>query len=143
MSPGDLRRMREAGWTFKQIEAITGVPWSTVRSRCRSLGIKPSVKVVHSRKRKHKYENIPKDLLELMYVDCQLSASDIAYELDVNRHTLLGLMHHYGISIRGRGEARKLYMQRVDATMPPVPTHQQAVWAGRMSGAARRRKKAA
>jgi hypothetical protein len=135
--------MREAGWTYKQIEAMTGVPWSTIRSRCRSLGIKKKPKTYHSRNRRYKYEHIPKDLLELMYIECQLSASDIAYELDVNRHTLLGLMHHYEIPIRGRGEARKLYMTRVDATMPPVPTHQQAVWAGRMSGAARRRKKAA
>lgn len=143
MTPGDLRRMREAGWTYRQIEAISGVPWPTIRSRCKSLGIQPKAKVIHSRQRKHKYEGlIDKELLELMYIECQLSTTQIAYELEVNRHTLNKLMHHYGIAMRSQGESRKLYMQRVDATMPPVPTHHAAVEAGRMSGAARRRKKA-
>jgi hypothetical protein len=142
VSPGDLRRMREAGWTFKEIEALTGIPWSTIRSRCRSLGITERGKVVRSRNRKYKYEDrIPKELLWLMYVECQLSTSDIAFELDVNRHTLRSLMLHYEIPMRSRGEARKLYMERYGAIMPPVPTHREAVEAGRLSGEARRRKR--
>lgn len=142
MSPGDLRRMREAGWTYKEIANIADEPWPTIRSRCRSLGIEPQIKVMRERNRKYKYEDrIDKELLALMYIECQLSTSDISYELEVNRHTLLKLMHHYGIPIRGRGQARKLYMTRVDATMPPVPTHLHAVEAGRLSGAARRQRR--
>jgi len=142
VSPGDLRRMREAGWTYKEIARLYDIPWGTVRSRCNSLKITPQTTIIRSRKRKYKYENvIDKELLELMYVECQLSASDMSYELEVNRHTLLGLMHHYGIPVRGRGEARRVYMKRVDATMPPVPTHRQAVKAGRLSGAARRQRR--
>jgi hypothetical protein len=142
VSPGDLRRMREAGWTYKEISEISGIPWSTIRSQCRSLRIKCYTPVVRSRNRKYKYEDrIDKELLWLMYIECQLSTSEIAYELEVNRHTLRGLMAHYDIPMRSRGEARKLYMQRVDATMPPVPTHKQAVEAGKMSGLARRNRR--
>jgi len=134
--------MREAGWTYKEIEAISGVPWSTLRSRCRSLGIKKRTKVMRSRNRKYKYEDrISKELLWLMYIECQLSTSDIAFELEVNRHTLRGLLRHYEIPMRGRGEARKVYMERYGAIMPPVPTHREAVKAGRLSGEARRRRR--
>ena len=103
--------MRESGWTFKEIEAITGVPWSTVRSRCRSLNIKQKTKVIRSRNRRPKWPH-PKWLLELMYIECQLSTTEIAYELDLSNSTINKLLIHHKIPKRNKSEARKIYMQR-------------------------------
>src|SRR4051794_8874334 len=125
VTPGDLRRMREAGWSYREIAKISGLPWSTIRSRCRSLNITSEVKIYRSRNRKHKYEDkITKDLLELMYIECQLSATEIAYELDVNRSTLLKLIHHYDIPVRTKRAARLISLQRDGASPPPPHSHE-------------------
>jgi hypothetical protein len=110
MTIAELRRVRGAGFTYKEIEAMSGVPWATVRSRCRRLGIKicPSVKVIHSRKRPIK-NNHPKWLIEMMYWECKLGVPEIAYELDIPESSTRKLMLRNGIPSRTRDEATVLY----------------------------------
>lgn len=106
----ELRRVRAAGFTYKQIEAMSGVPWGTVRSRCRRLGIKPDpdVKVIHTRNRPIKH-NHPKWLIEIMYWECKLGVPEIAYELDIPESSARKLMLRHGIPFRSKTEAAALY----------------------------------
>jgi hypothetical protein len=105
----ELRRVRGAGFTYKQIEAMSGVPWGTIRSRCRRLGIKPDpdVKVIHTRNRPIK-NNHPKWLIEMMYLECKLGVPEIAYELDIPESSAQNLMIRYKIPTRSKVEAAAL-----------------------------------
>jgi hypothetical protein len=116
MSPAELRRLREAGFTYKEIERISGVPWSTIRSRCRSLGIKPRVKVVHQRNRPavHDY---PYWLIYELYWVCELSTNDIAYELGIKSNSVATMMRRLGVPLRSRAQAWDLMKRR--GRMPP------------------------
>jgi hypothetical protein len=116
MTPAELRRLREAGFTYKQIEQMTGVSWSTVRSRCKSLGIKPRVKVIQQRNRPaiHDY---PQWLIHELYWACELSTNDIAYELCMTSNSVATMMRRLGIALRSRQEAWDLMKRR--GRMPP------------------------
>lgn len=113
MSPAELRRMRLAGFTYKEIGAVAGVPWSTIRSRCKSLGIKPvhNMKVLRARNRPvlHDY---PRWLIYELYWTCELSTNDIAYELGIKGNSVATMMRRLGIPLRSRAEAWDLMKRR-------------------------------
>jgi hypothetical protein len=138
MSPAELRRLREAGFTYKEIERMTGVPWSTVRSRCQSLKIRPRVKVVQQRNRPavHDY---PRWLIHELYWVCELSTNDIAYELDMKTNSVATMMRRLDIPLRSRQQAWDLMKRR--GRMPPRRpwTREEAREAARIAAAKRRR----
>lgn len=104
-----MRRMREAGYTYKEIGKKLDTPWSTIRSRCQSLGIQiaPDVKIIHIRRRPPVY-NFPPWLIRTLYWDCQLSTVAIAYELDVSTSTIQNNMKRYKIPRRSREEVARI-----------------------------------
>ena len=137
MSPAELRRLREAGFTYMEIERITGVNWSTVRSRCKSLNIKPLVKVYRQRNRSalHRY---PRWLIYELYWECELSTRDIGYELDIPSASVATMMQRLHIPFRTRQQAWDLMKRR--GRMPPRRpwTREEAREAARRAAAKRR-----
>ncbi len=140
MTHGEMIRMREAGFTYKEIACKAGIPWGTVRSRLRAWGVQKQVTVVMSRKRpaKHKY---PKWLIEEMYWSCQMSIPDIAYELDMPKQSVVTMMHRLGVPRRDRSAAWKLRKERWGCEPPTLTTERAKAMAAKAVEA--KRKKAA
>lgn len=138
MKISELRSMREAGFTYREIESMTGVPWGTVRSRCRSLGISPQVAVIRRRRRPIK-RDLSMWLLNEMYWVCGLSVVDIGFELDCPQTSVVAAMRRHGIPRRTRSEANRRARVRYPIR-PPGANREQALRASEASAKARRRR---
>jgi len=110
LSTAELRRLREAGFTYKEISRLTGVPWGTIRWRCQQFGIK-SPEIIRERKRplKHDY---PRWLINELYWECELSTIEIAYELDIRSGAVEKMMRRMGIPFRTRSQAWDVLKRR-------------------------------
>lgn len=103
-----MTRMREAGFTYKEIGDKLGVPWSTIRSRCKSVGALPPEETPYRPRNRPIKNDYPRWLIQMLYWDCQLSTVDIAYELDMSKDSVVHMMMRLGISRRTRKEAAKI-----------------------------------
>lgn len=140
ISIGEMTRMREAGFTYKEIGRKGGVHWTTIRSRCQRLGIKPKVKVIHSRNRKATFE--PEYwLIDTMYWECGLSTNEIAFELDVSKNTLQTWMGRHNFPRRSRKEAWELMKTKGNGPYRRPWSRDEAIYMAGLAKEARRKKR--
>lgn len=117
MTHAEMIRMRQAGFTYKQIARKSGIPYGTVRHRLQSWGIKPASKVIHPRRRPSK-NDYPRWLIDELYWSCQLSTVDIAYELDIPKNSVITMMFRLGVPRRTRKEAAAVRKARGPIIVP-------------------------
>lgn len=139
MTIAEMVRMRKAGFTYEEIGAKADVPWSTIRSRCRSLGVVPEAKVIRSRNKRPKH-NYPRWLIYEMYWVCRLSTFDIAYELDIPSNTVQSMMIRLQIPRRTKKEAWAVLKVSRPDFHPPYNSPEQQRKAGMAGVEARKRK---
>lgn len=130
--------MREAGFTYKEIGAKSGESWSTVRSQLQKLGVQPQQKIFRERLRKPLHQ-FPRWLIHEMYCVCQLSTTQISYELDIPRSSVATIMLRMHIPFRSKKEAWRLYKLDPFYVRTYITT-EQAIKAGQASGRSRRRR---
>lgn len=139
MTHGEMIRMREAGFTYREIAAVAGVSWSTIRSRCQRWEIQKG-KVVHSRNRPAKH-NYPYWLVDMMYWDCKLTVREIAYEFDIPYNSMMTWVTRNNFPLRNKKQAWELMQQRKRGPFHRSWTTEEARRMSALAQEARRKKK--
>lgn len=140
MTNGEMIRMREAGFTYKEIGRKASISAATVRSRCQTWGVEPKEKVIRSRNRKPKHD-YPRWLIHEMYWICRLSTEEIGYELCMPSMSVRTMMVRLDVPRRSRAEAQRVYVERHPGTrVPPTANREQALRAAMISARKRHRR---
>jgi len=114
MTIAELRYFRcDLRMSYREISFRTGIPLTTIATRCQRLKIHPDEPIVAAhnwRKRPPliKHGNIEPRLIEYLYWKKEKSTQEVADILDIPKRSLITLMGYHGIARRSRSEARNL-----------------------------------
>ena len=99
----------DAGLTLRQIEEITGTPYSTIRDRLSREGV--DLRPKGGARGRLKHDEYIKTAF--MYERLGLSVTEIAEILGLAHDSVCNRLRRHGVEMRSRGESTRLRFKRV------------------------------
>lgn len=134
----------ECEWSYRDISEHTGIPATTIASRCQKLNLYPKNKVIardrwRNRPKLVKHGDISPELIRRLYWDEENSSTEVSEILGIPKRSLITVMAHHGIPRRDKKAARQLVEKKGRANRPVNrPTPEEARQNGIKSGIIRR-----
>ena len=109
----ELSELYKTGFSLKEIENLTGIPYSTIRSRLVAARIKRRPRgapIGNNNRYKTPQEDIVKTAF--LYEKMGWSCSEIGEHMGVHQSTIYDRLINHGVKMRNRSEAIRLRFER-------------------------------